>query len=213
MCVICVKEKGVKMPSDEIIRKMWNKNPDGAGYMIAKRGYVFIRKGFMKLTDFMSAIKQENITDDDAVVMHFRIATQGGVNKEMTHPFALSHNLADMKILNAMADIGIAHNGIIQITTDFKNKEYSDTALFITKYLYKLIREPKDFYDKEIQEMIFYLAKSKFAIMNGEGDIQMIGDFSKVNGLYYSNLLHEWDNDIFTINGRSFRPYYKNYKR
>lgn len=193
MCVICVKEKGVLMPTTENIRAMWDANPHGAGFMFARNGKVFIRKGFMTLDDFECALLKENFTKDDVIIMHFRIATQGGINPEMTHPFALVNKIENTKCLNALCDIGIAHNGIIRLTTDFKEKEYSDTAIFITNYISKLIRKKADFYDAEIREMIYELGKSKFAFLNGEGDVFMLGDFRKVNGLYYSNLNHEID--------------------
>ena len=199
MCVICVKEKGVKMPTMENIKAMWEHNPDGAGYMLARNGYVYIRKGFMKLSDFLSALETEKITTDDVIIMHFRISTQGGVNKAMTHPFALSTRLEDMKELNVMADVGVVHNGIIRMTTDFRQKEYSDTALFVANYLSKLIRTADDFYDEEIKEMIFNLIGSKMVLLNGNGDIQMIGEFAKRNGLWYSNLLHEYKPSYHSI--------------
>lgn len=33
MCIIAAKPAGVEMPSDEILRTMWNNNNDGAGFM------------------------------------------------------------------------------------------------------------------------------------------------------------------------------------
>ena len=42
MCVICVSNKGVAQPTNEQIIQMFNKNPDGAGYMYARNGLVYI---------------------------------------------------------------------------------------------------------------------------------------------------------------------------
>lgn len=43
MCIIAAKPAGVEMPSDEILRTMWNNNNDGACFMWAANGRVHIR--------------------------------------------------------------------------------------------------------------------------------------------------------------------------
>ena len=58
MCIIAAKPAGVKMPDPETIRRMWYANHDGAGFMYAHDGKVKIEKGFMRLTDFESALKR-----------------------------------------------------------------------------------------------------------------------------------------------------------
>lgn len=191
MCVICVKEKGVKMPSNETIRKMWQHNPHGGGFMWARGGEVMFSKGFMTLKDFMKALESHNFTDDDVVVMHFRISTQAGICREMTHPFPLNNRLENMKLLDGMCDVGIVHNGIIRLTSNPMEKEYSDTALFITRYMTRLIRKTKDASDEIIKDIIFELAQSKFALLDGDGNVNLIGNFEKKDGLYFSNMLHE----------------------
>lgn len=49
MCVIAFSEKGKAIPTEEQITKMWNHNPDGAGFAYEKRGKIVFRKGFMTL--------------------------------------------------------------------------------------------------------------------------------------------------------------------
>lgn len=187
MCVICVSPKGVKQPDADVIREMWETNPHGAGYMFAKDGKVEIHKGFMEIRDFMRSVEAENFTEDDVVIYHFRISTQGGVNPEMTHPFPLSPDLDDMKILDCLCDVGIAHNGIIRLTS-YKKAEYSDTALFITEYLPALIRDTADITDKRVKKTIRALIDSKMAILNGNGELAIIGDFiTDDEGLMFSN--------------------------
>ena len=53
----------------------------------------------------------------------------------MTHPFPLSDRLPHMKALDVECQCGVAHNGIIRLTSDPSQREYSDTALFITRYI------------------------------------------------------------------------------
>jgi len=190
MCVICLSKKGVRQPDESEIRDMWETNPHGAGYMFIKDGKVEIHKGFMELKDFLRSVKSENFTDDDVVVYHFRISTQAGVTPEMTHPFPLSDDLKDMKILDCTCSVGIAHNGIIRLTS-CKDPDYSDTALFITEYLPMLIRDTRDITDRRVKKTIKALAGSKLVIINGDGDVTVIGDFFKdKDGLMYSNKNH-----------------------
>ena len=92
-----------------------------------------------------------------------------------------------MKSLDLDCKCGIAHNGIIRLTTDPNNKEYSDTALFITDYLSEIIRKPSDLKNPGILKLIHRLAGSKLAIMDAEGYIATVGSFINENGLLFSN--------------------------
>lgn len=188
MCVICVSKKGIRQPNEQEIRNMWESNPHGAGYMVARDGKVEIHKGFMELKDFIRTVKAEKFTPDDVVIYHFRISTQAGVTPGMTHPFPLSDDLEDMKVLDCQCSVGIAHNGIIHLTS-CKNSEYSDTALFITEYLPALIRDTEDITDKRVKKIIKELIGSKMALLNGDGNVSIIGDFYGIkDGLIFSNL-------------------------
>ena len=187
MCIICVSPAKTRQPSVKTIRTMFEENPHGAGYMYARNGMVHISKGYMNIDDFLSALHDEHFTAKDPVVYHFRISTQAGVNPQMTHPFPLSNQRAHMKALDVNCGCGIAHNGIIRLTTDPSNKEYSDTAIFITDYLSAIIRRPDDLKDPQVLQLIHRLAGSKLAIMDGSGYIATVGNFINDKGLLYSN--------------------------
>lgn len=193
MCVICTSEKGCQQPSSNLIRAMFRANPDGAGYMVARGGRVEIHKGFRTVTAFLSALRAEAFTADDPVVYHFRIATQAGRTPEMTHPFPLCSDLAAMERLECAADIGVAHNGIISITSDGDSR-YSDTAKFIVQYLVHIVRDPADLRNEACMEIIDALAHSRFALMDGSGYIAYAGRGWTMddNGLWYSNRNHEF---------------------
>ena len=193
MCIICVSPKRVRQPNVTTIRRMFRNNPDGAGYMVARDGKVTISKGFMDVDEYIEAIRAEHFTAKDPVVYHFRISTQAGVNPEMTHPFPLSNRIEHMKVLDVECSCGVAHNGIIRLTTDRNNREYSDTALFIANYLSLIIREPGDLKDERILTLIHRLAGSKLAIMDGEGYIATIGEYINQKGLLFSNTSFETD--------------------
>ena len=188
MCVIAVSKRGVRQPSLQQIRQMFKSNPHGAGYMYARDGRVIIHKGYMDCEEFVRAIDMENFTVDDPVVYHFRIATQAGVNPEMTHPFPLTNNRDFCEKLDLSCSVGIAHNGIIHMTSDNKETRFSDTVIFITDYMTKLIRSYADITDPNVISMIDHLTNSKWAIMEGStGEIVTVGNFINENGILFSN--------------------------
>ena len=188
MCIIAVSKKGVKQPSLEQLKNMFENNPDGAGFMYARDKKVYIHKGFMDWNDFKRTVKQMKFTKEDAVVYHFRISTQAGVNPQMTHPFPLTNNRENCEKLDLSCPIGIAHNGIIHMTSDIKETRFSDTAIFITDYMTKLIRKREDITNDAVLTMIDHLTNSKWAIMDGfTGEIVTVGKFINQRGLLFSN--------------------------
>ena len=187
MCIICVSPARTRQPSISQIKTMFKNNPHGAGYMFARDGRVQIHKGFMDVDSFLDAIREEHFTAKDSVVYHFRISTQAGVNPEMTHPFPLSNRLPYMKALDVECPCGVAHNGIIRLTSDPSQREYSDTALFITHYMARMVHGLDDLKDAQLLNRIERLAGSKLAIMDGSGYIATIGNFINERGLLFSN--------------------------
>ena len=187
MCIICVSPARTRQPSISQIKMMFQSNPHGAGYMYARDGRVHIHKGFMDIDSFLSAIKAEHFTAKDSVVYHFRISTQAGVNPEMSLPFPLSNRLPYMKALDVECQCGVAHNGIIRLTSDPTQHEYSDTALFITHYMARMVHGLDDLKDAQLLNRIERLAGSKLAIMDGSGYIATVGNFINERGLLFSN--------------------------
>ena len=195
MCIICVSKSGVRQPGDALLRSMFLHNPHGAGFMYAGDGRVMIHKGFMDMDEYIRAVHREHFTSQDSVVYHFRISTQAGVNPEMTHPFPLSNQPGRMRQLDASCRCGVAHNGIIHLTSDPNNTRYSDTAIFITDYLSQIIHRRSDLRDRNVLDSIFQMARSKFAIMDGSGYVATVGEFINEHGLLFSNasyLPHAW---------------------
>ena len=203
MCIIAAKAKGVKMPSTTTIENMWFNNPDGAGFMYVKDGKVCIEKGFMKLSDLESALERVNEKtnlEETSVVLHFRIATHGGVLPANTHPFPVSSSIGMLQKLRCTASLGVAHNGIIDITP---RKGISDTMEYVATQLAPLYKGVPEFYlNPHLMEMVDNAITSKLAIMNGKGEIYTIGKFEEEDGILYSNTTYKtyylygkfWDN-------------------
>lgn len=184
MCVICYKPEGKKLPSKKKIKTMFYNNPDGAGLMYADGERVYIKKGLMTLSEFNTELnKLRARAIDIPVVMHFRITTHGATSKGLTHPFALSDNADILTATETTADVGIAHNGIIPMTSYARS--LSDTAEFIRRYATRLF---KDGIDADALAMCEELIKSKFCVLESDKSAHLLGEFMQDgNGVYYSN--------------------------
>jgi len=191
MCIIAYKPENAEMPDYETLRNCFDNNEDGAGYMFAYNGKVHIVKGLMTFGGFIKSLT-DTVTrygKDRAYVLHFRWSTQAGVRKDCTHPFPLSKDMNDLRKLKTDCDIGIAHNGVISLTSSYlKTLTHNDTMEFITKYLSLIIKDRNYYKDPDKLKLIERLTDSKFAILDGTGRCELIGkDWIKDNGVFYSN--------------------------
>lgn len=189
MCIIAYKPLNVAFPEEYILENCFNNNDDGAGFMYTFGGEVHIHKGYETFEKFMAALNKARAITGDKVpyVMHFRIATQG-YDKTMTHPFPLSSKMANLKRLHYKCSIGVAHNGILDITSDGA-KTYSDTMKFITDYLSNIIQSMDFYKNKRTLRLIEYLIDgSRLAILDKNNHCTLMGKgWIKDNGIYYSN--------------------------
>ena len=189
MCVIAYKPLNKAFPEERILQNCFENNDHGAGFMYAFNGEVHIHKGYETFEKFMEALNKARAVTGDKVpyVMHFRIATQG-YDKTMTHPFPLSSKMANLKRLHYKCSIGVAHNGILDITSDGA-KTYSDTMKFITDYLSNIIQSMDFYKNKRTLKLIEYLIDgSRLAILDKNSHCTLMGKgWIKDNGIYYSN--------------------------
>lgn len=185
MCVIVHKPAGVA-PDIDKLRLCFNKNPDGAGYMVVdpETKLVKIHKGFFKFKKFKRAIRQLDPMAE--AVYHFRISTHGAVNADNCHPFALRPEPTQTMDL---APIAVCHNG--QISGFGDDKSISDTQEFVRTVLPMI---------QDINLMVKLLDSiggSKFCLMDKEGAVLRVGTFHEVDGVHYSNL--HWKPVVNTI--------------
>ena len=203
MCIIAYKPLNVAFPEEYILQNCFENNDDGAGFMYAFNGEVHIRKGYETFEKFMAALNKARAITGDKVpyVMHFRIATQG-YERTMTHPFPLSSKMENLKRMHYKCSIGVAHNGILDITSDGA-KTYSDTMKFITDYLSNIIQSYDWYKNKRTKKLIEYLIDgSRLAILDAYGHCELMGKgWEKDKGVYYSN--HTWAYKKYTYTGNS----------
>lgn len=217
MCVIVYKPIGKKLPSANTLKKCFEHNSDGAGYMLPINDKVVIHKGLMKFDDFKKDIEKlfrdNNIKDvtNIPIVLHFRISTQGGRQAGLCHPYPICREYEEMRKLENTTDMALCHNGIISrcSTSEYygghwdsktrswtrgtKQKlDYNDTMTFIKDYASLIIDNDMYFAQNDNKcELLERLCEySKLAIMNSNGFVKLIGQFFEKNGIYYSNLYH-----------------------
>lgn len=193
MCIIVSKEKGKDLPSKNILKRCFEYNSDGAGFMYVKRGKVIIDKGYMSFSSFynrLKELKKEFDLKDKALVMHFRIGTSGKGEKNLTHPFPLTNKNKYLNKTHTKSELGIAHNGIIR---DYEYDDVlSDTQSFIKDFMFPISRLSKDFYKRlDIQKILEHECGSKLCILDTNENIYYIGDFIEDNGIKYSNTTYK----------------------
>lgn len=115
MCVIMVS-KGEKI-SQDIFNECWDSNRDGFGMAWASKQLVYYVKGIM---DRHEAWKAYNKLPAIPHVCHWRIATAGGVNRELTHPFLMTPESPIMLRYKGRVPI-LFHNGVVY---DWKGKAF-----------------------------------------------------------------------------------------
>jgi len=200
MCVIAYKPLNVAFPEESVLKNCWDNNPDMGGFMYTFNGVVHIQKGYETFDEFMKALNKarEKVGDKVPFVMHFRISTQGFDNA-CCQPFPLSGNMKNLKRTKSMANIGVAHNGIISLTSD-GSKDYSDTMLFITEYLVNIIRcydWHKDARTKKLIENL--IVGSKLAILDKKGHCELLGKgWIENKGCHFSNSTYSYKKYVYT---------------
>ena len=222
MCVIVAKKMGVELPSKKILENCFDVNPDGAGLMyVNENKKIVIEKGFMTFEAFYKKLTELDKKYDlkkKALVMHFRITTQGGTSPENCHPFPITDDEKKLKATYLECnDVAFAHNGIISLYSMRDDKGMSDTMLLSKELLYPLFNYNKKFYKQEHnQELIEeIIGTDKIAFLDNKENITLIGDFKKDGELYFSNLNHKKNYNYYNYNYNDYYNYdnysYNNY--
>ena len=212
MCIIVAKEKNIAIPTNDILENCFNNNNDGVGLAYSYNNKIYFKKGIMtfkELTNYLDKLK-ENLKDRElkkvSMIIHFRIGTSGGINKEKTHPFIISNKyklLNKLDNINLDLDLVMCHNGILSNFT--YNKELSDTQNFIRDVIYPLYKHDKEFYKKNyINNLLYHIIgnNNKLAFLSKDGTITLINKkaFTKENGVYYSNTTYKKSYNYYNYN-------------
>jgi len=188
MCIIMSKPAEVDFPDILTLRNCWENNPHGAGYAVANKGKVYIRKGFMTWEEFMESVNFDGLVPYSCV-FHFRFATHGSKSPGNCHPFPVSGN---MKMEKIRTDVAIVHNGVIP-NIMITERDYSDTMTYIEETIQPFweqckVKRAKYMYSiKKNQDMLKKETNSKWSFLFGDGKIINVGKGVKRNGIWYSN--------------------------
>lgn len=130
MCLIILKPiDGVINKAD--LKQAFYNNKDGVGFAYTDFREVKTHKEVYNNFNsfYKDYLKYKMLSEQNcsSLLLHFRFATNGAINKPNCHPFYID---------NATKDLVVAHNGIIWRYAGNKNK--SDTKLYIKKVLQNL---------------------------------------------------------------------------
>ena len=190
MCVIIYKDKKTNLDF-ETVRLAYDTNPDGVGVAINDGDTWTIKK-------YMYPTKQQlrsicNSLQDKEAILHFRIATSGGINIDNCQPFLFDN---DQQVL--------FHNGVVYSLNGISTIK-SDTRLLID-----ILEKEK----QDISNILFNISEksnNKFVLIDANNDVQFFGDFKQYKGLLCSNLNFVPRPAPVTQKGKEKEPIFKNY--
>lgn len=164
MCCIIYKPKNVPMPSRDILSKIKRLNHNGYGFVSTNH--------FHKGLDYRTFLCHlSEVSDDEDCIIHFRLATHGSICRANCHPFSLG-------------DIYFAHNGVLNV---YPVADMTDSEIAFRTMVYPAIKK-YGYGTQEVYRLISsFVGYSKFAMMYN-GEVRLYGEYSKINGVYYSNL-------------------------
>jgi len=124
MCIIAsIKSK--QQISKATLKRCWENNPHGGGFMFTDGKKVHTHKEMNSFKRYYNAFLEKRQQHPNSnFVCHFRISTHGKINDTNCHPFNVNDRLA------------FVHNGIIRNAPI--SIEYSDTYMFNTTILQNL---------------------------------------------------------------------------
>lgn len=191
MCVIVYKPKGERIDR-QTVENCWTVNSDGAGYSVAINGVVKACKGFMSFKDYWRAIRPYCNEKSD-LVLHFRITSTGRTCKAQTHPFKSNGNVPFKE--QTTNEPLYYMNGTITGLNLIKG--CNDTETLLKRYGGAL---SNDF--NAVVDMLEALTGALWCVHAPDGRVYISEGFIESDGLFYSNLNHEylnyWSDGLFS---------------
>lgn len=175
MCIAILNKQGI-IP-DAHLKESWDTNKDGAGFAYVHKKKMVIFKTLTDYPLFLSEYKKaKELAPKSNFLIHFRIATQGGVNMENCHPFLINDSLA------------MIHNGMLRNTPVLPLR--SDTNFLAHSILAKMGKGIE--YDPEFKTICEIFTASfgnKLVFLNTNNDTFIINETLGhwLKGNWYSN--------------------------
>lgn len=196
MCVAVSMEPGTQLSLDEVTR-MTNANADGAGFAWAEDGVVHWYKTVNYTPEYLTKLINERMGYFRLV--HFRLATVGGVKAELCHPFEVGP-LANPSATGRGARV-LIHNGHWSRWDDIYDLWKKEGALpdygpwSDSRFMAMLANEQQEWLD---------VVGGRVALMSGDGSTEFWGDWAKLrDGILVSNRIWESHTYNYKRHGRS----------
>ena len=168
MCIIIHKPENIIL-SEETLENCYTRNPDGIGIVRAEAGKLHI----FKTLDYDKFLQWYNRHMEENLIIHFRLATHGTVNKRNCHGFKVSDDLA------------FVHNGVLDVPCIGDKTDSESFGIKILKAL------PDDFlHSPGITALLEkYITGSKLAFMNAAGEVTILNRKAGIDdkGMWFSN--------------------------
>ncbi|MCB7128025.1 MAG: hypothetical protein J3T61_00605 [Candidatus Brocadiales bacterium] len=195
--MIIVKRNKVAPPSNRTLRRCFDSNPDGAGFMFLTHKGVVVRKGFMTYKALRAAHTEllMKYGTELFIVYHFRLATHGATDAGNTHPFPLIEDIKKGRRTEGIYPRAMVHNGIFLSTGAYWSSDHSDTQVFIRDVLSDK-NIAKNIGSHGVQALLHsYMQGQKVVILDASGSWWTFGEGwrdDEKTGLSFSNLMWKY---------------------
>ncbi len=190
MCMVIYKPRGAAL-DQALLDACALRNPHGSGYMFNDHGVICGIKGFMQPPDLYDSLERKGflqggqLASGRELVIHFRLATHGGIGPANCHPFPISSKIEDLKSLFWKAEMGLAHNGIIR--TSQEESDLSDTQIFIRDVLSRLNLKHDLQKEATLTLIANFVRKSRLLFFRADGAVITMGHWVKQGNILFSN--------------------------
>jgi len=187
VCVIAVSPTGEKV-AKEVFERMYRSNDDGFGLAYRARAGVAVVKGLHDEEEAWEAYSR--LPEGVPHVLHFRLATHGGVKPELTHPFVVSED-SPLTLAGVTNRPVLAHNGVWGLhalrARELSLKGPVSDSRVLAAWLGKLARRRSI---KEVLEEGYYdvLSAGRVVVVDpATWKIHVVGDWIREGDLLFSN--------------------------
>jgi hypothetical protein len=195
MCVIIVAETG--KPDLETLQQCQAQNPHGAGIAWRDGGVVKWKKG-LKANDVFDIVKRVEVP----FVIHFRMATQGGISDEMCHPFPVNKECSIA--VDGSATKVLFHNGHWSEWEEAVFKSAISMGIRVPEGNWSDSRAMAWLVRNHGNAILKFIQRQKVCLLSNT-EVRVFGDpwydERKENGMIFSNKLwanqnsdRDWDN-------------------
>ena len=176
MCIICIKDRGVKFPTYQQVKTMCDNNSDGFSIVVCDgNSKPSIYKTLSKdkfLKHYKKVVHTYNY-HTTTMFIHARIKTHGTMRIENCHGWSENGLI-------------FAHNGILDIAN---RDDLTDSETYFRDIFSPAFKCGG--WDKAILTIKAIIGTSKFVFMDKKGNIKHFGNYVEDEGLLFSNTTYK----------------------